>query len=68
MEHVLSVAERRGEGGSRRTFQPIRRRSQLAGRCEIGFWKPFAPGQVGDFMRAAERYEGRTAERNGKVS
>lgn len=57
MEQLLNLALERGQGGTRRTFQPIRRRSQLAGRCEVGFWRPFAPGQVGDFMRAAERYD-----------
>lgn len=57
MEQLLSLAAGRGQGRERRTFQPIRRRSQLAGRCEVGFWRPFAAGQVGDFMRAAERYD-----------
>lgn len=65
MEQLLNLAMRRGQGGARRTFQPIRRRSQLAGRCEVGFWKPFAPGQVGDFMRAAERYD-RTKRQQGQ--
>ena len=65
MEEIFSVAARRGQGEGRRTFQPIRRRSQLAGRCEAGFWQRFAPGQVGDFMRAAERFD-RTKREKGQ--
>ncbi len=57
MEQILSLALGRGQGRERRTFQPIRRRSQLAGRCEIGFWVPFKARQVGDYMRAAERFD-----------
>ncbi len=64
MEQLLNFARGRREGRARPP-QPIRRRSQLAGRCEIGFWKPFASGQVGDFMRAAERYD-RTKRKQGE--
>jgi len=57
MQQFLKIITRRGQGEGRRTFQPIHRRSKLAGRCEAGFWQRFAPGQVGDFMRAAERFD-----------
>lgn len=52
---------------ARRTGAPIRRHSRTAGRCEIGFWRPFDPRDVPRFMLAAERLE-RAGRAPGKRS
>lgn len=50
----------------RRTYQPVRRQSRLAGR-EGQFWRPFNSKQAGKFMLAAERYERMTRQRGQRV-
>lgn len=49
----------------RRTGAPIRRHSRTAGRCELGFWRPFNPKDAARYMLAAERFE-RTNREAGK--
>lgn len=51
----------------RRTGAPIRRHSRTAGRCELGFWRPFNPREVARYMLAAERFE-RVNRETGKRS
>lgn len=54
----------------RRTGQPIRRNSQLAGRCEGMFWKPTDRQTVKKILFAAKRYDlaGKAAgSRNGPL-
>lgn len=50
----------------RRTYQPVRRQSRLAGR-EGQFWRPFDSKQAGKFMLAAERYERMTRQKGQRV-
>ncbi len=58
---ALTGAQGATEGG-RRTFQPVRRHSRLAGR-EGQFWQPFNPKEKSRYMVAAERYERATREK-----
>lgn len=51
----------------RRTGAPIRRHSRNAGRCEVGFWRPFSPKDTARYMLAAERFE-RAERKPGKRS
>jgi hypothetical protein len=44
-------------GASRRTHQPIRRQSRLAGRCEAVFWKSTKRQDVRQIVLAAKRYD-----------
>lgn len=41
----------------RRTYQPIRRHSHTAGRCEGAFWRPITRKEAGQIVLAAKRYE-----------
>lgn len=51
-----------GARSGRRTFQPVRRESRLAGR-EGQFWQAFNPKDKSRYMVAAERYERATREK-----
>lgn len=54
----------KGNRGGRRTGQPVRRHSRLAGR-ELGFWQSFDRRDVARFMLAAERFD-RTTRKKGE--
>ena len=61
---------RRSAKAARRTEQPVRRQSRLAGRCEGVFWRPTNRQEVQRIVLAARRYElaGRRAgERSGPL-
>lgn len=58
---ALTGAQRAADA-ARRTFEPVRRHSRLAGR-EAGFWRPFDRRDVPRFMLAAERFERMTREK-----
>lgn len=54
-----SIGEIAGQGpqGSRRSGQPVRRHSRMAGRCEGMFWRRTSRQEVRQIVLAARRYE-----------
>jgi len=59
-----------GPQEGRRTYQPIRRHSRPAGRCEGVFWRPTSRRDVEQIKLAAKRYELATRQpgaRNGAL-
>lgn len=64
MQTVWQALQGAGEAvrEGRRTYQPVRRHSRLAGR-EGQFWQPFNPKDRAKFMLAAERFERITREK-----
>ncbi len=54
----------------RRTYQPVRRNSHYAGRCEKRLWRPMKPLELLCILKAAERMderERRKGERQGPL-
>lgn len=61
---------RRAGKADRRTHQPVRRESRLAGRCEAVFWRRTDRKEVRQIVDAARRYELTTRQpgaRNGAL-
>jgi len=66
---IGEIASTRPQEG-RRTYQPIRRNSRPAGRCEGVFWRPTSRREVQQIILAARRYELATRQpgaRNGAL-
>lgn len=61
---------RTSDRAARRTHQPVRRKSHLAGKHDRQFWKPTSRKEVAQIVLAAKRYELGTREagkRNGRL-
>lgn len=70
MFQTIGAIDPAGPLEGRRTFQPIRRQSRPAGRCEGVFWRPVSRRDVDQVKLAAKRYELATRQpgaRNGAL-
>jgi hypothetical protein len=68
--HAGEPGERQSRRAARRTHQPVRRRSRLAGKDDRLFWRPTSSREVWQIVKAAERYDEAArgvGERNGPL-